>query len=52
MCGMKPLKLGGGGQYLHRTSDVYRAAIRRKMAAFHVHVQLGASLKGRFNTCR
>jgi hypothetical protein len=41
MGGMKPLKRGDGDQYLHRTSDAYRAAIRRKMAAFHLHVWLG-----------
>jgi hypothetical protein len=46
MYGMKPLKRGGGDQYLHRTSDAYRAAIRRKMAAFHVHVQLGCIAQG------
>ena len=46
MCGMKPLKRGDGDQYLHRTSDAYRAAIRRKMAAFHVHVQLGCIAQG------
>lgn len=39
MYGMKPLRRGDGDQHLHRTSDAYRAAIRRKMAAFHVHVQ-------------
>lgn len=46
MCGMKPLKRGDGDQYLHRTSHAYRAAIRRKMAAFHVHVQLGCIAQG------
>ena len=46
MCGMKPLKRGDGDQYLHRTSDAYRAAIRRKMAAFHIHVQLGCIAQG------
>lgn len=46
MSGMKPLKRGDGDQYLHRTSDAYRAAIRRKMAAFHVHVQLGCIAQG------
>ena len=46
MCGMKPLKRGDGNQHLHRTSDAYRAAIRRKMAAFHVHVQLGCIAQG------
>ena len=43
---MKPLKRGDGDQYLHRTCDAYRDAIRRKMAAFHVHVQLGCIAKG------
>ena len=46
MCGMKPLNRGDGDQYLHRTSDAYRAAIRRKMAAFHIHVQLGCIAQG------
>ena len=46
MCGMKPLKRGHGDQYLHRTGDAYRAAIRRKMAAFHTHVQLGCIAQG------
>jgi DDE superfamily endonuclease len=46
MGGMKPLKRGGGDQHLHRTSDAYRAAVRRKMAAFHVHVQLGCIAQG------
>jgi hypothetical protein len=46
MGAMKPLKRGSGDQYLHRTSDAYRAAIRRKMAAFHVHVQLGCIAQG------
>jgi hypothetical protein len=38
---MKPLRRGDRNQYLHRTSHAYRAAIRRKLDAFHVHVQLG-----------
>jgi hypothetical protein len=46
MSGMKPLKRGDGDRYLHRTSDAYRAAIRRKMAAFHMHVQLGCIAQG------
>jgi hypothetical protein len=41
MSGMNPLRRGDGKQYLHRTTDAYRAAIRRKMNAFHLHVQLG-----------
>lgn len=46
MCGMKPLRRGQGDQYLHRTSDAYRAAVRRKMRAFHLHVQLGCVAQG------
>jgi len=43
---MRPLKHRGGDQYLHRTSNAYRAASRRKMAAFHLHVQLGCIAQG------
>jgi len=46
MAGMKPLRRGDGDQYLHRTSQTYRAAIRRKMGAFHLHVQLGCIAQG------
>ena len=46
MKGMKPLRRGDGDQYLHRTRDVYRAAIRRKLAAYHVYVQLGCIAQG------
>ena len=46
MLAMKPLRRGSGDQYLHRTSDEYRAAIRRKLRAYHVHVQLGCIAQG------
>ena len=46
MAEMKPLRRGDGDQYLHRTSDAYRAAIRRKLRAYHVHVQLGCIAQG------
>jgi hypothetical protein len=46
MLGMKPLRRGDSDQYLHRTSDSYRAAIRRKLRAYHVHVQLGCIAQG------
>ena len=46
MAGMKPLRRGDGDQYLHCTSDSYRAAIRRKLLAYHVHVQLGCIAQG------
>ena len=52
MLGMKPPRRGSGDQYLHRTTDAYRATIRTKLLAFHVHVhvhvhvQLGCIAQG------
>ena len=46
MADMKPVRRGSGDQYLHRTSDDYRAGIRRKLKAYHVHVQLGCIAQG------
>jgi len=46
MLAMKPLHRGSGDQYLHRTSDEYRTAIRRKLRAYHVYVQLGCIAQG------
>jgi DDE superfamily endonuclease len=46
MCGMKPLRRGQGDQHLHRASEAYRAAVHRKMRAFHLHVQLGCIAQG------
>lgn len=46
MAAMKPLRRGSGDQYLHRTPDEYRAAVRRKLRAYHVHVQLGCIAQG------
>jgi hypothetical protein len=46
MAAMKPARRGDGDQYLHRTSDSYRDAVRRKLRAYHVHVQLGCIAQG------
>ena len=46
MAGMKPIRRGAGDQYLHRTSNDYRAGVRRKLRAYHAHVQLGAIAQG------
>jgi len=46
MTDMKPVRRGSGDQYLHMTSDTYRQAIRRKLRAYHVHVQLGCIAQG------
>src|SRR5260370_38029880 len=41
MAAMTPLRRVSGNQYLHRKSDAYRDAVRRKIAAYHRHIQLG-----------
>ena len=46
MAAMKPLRRGSGDQYLHRTTEPYRAAVRRKLRAYHVYVQLGCIAQG------
>lgn len=46
MADMKPIRRGGGDQYLHRASSDYRVGIRRKLRAYHVHVQLGCIAQG------
>jgi hypothetical protein len=46
MAAMTPLKRVSGNQYLHRTTDDYRQAIRRKLAAYHRHIQLGLIAQG------
>ncbi len=43
---MKPIGRGTGDQYLHRTTPAYRAAVRRKLGAYHAYVQLGAIAQG------
>jgi len=46
MLGMKPQPRGGGDQFLHRTSDLYRQAVRRKLRAYHLYIQLGCIAQG------
>ncbi len=46
MSAMTPIGRRSGNQYLHRTSDPYRKAVKRKMHAYHVHVQLGCIAQG------
>jgi hypothetical protein len=41
MAAMTPLRRVSGNQYLHGKSDAYRNAVRRKIAAYHRHIQLG-----------
>jgi hypothetical protein len=46
MMDMKPIHRGDGNQHLHRASAPYRAAVRRKMAAYHAHLQIGCIAQG------
>ncbi len=50
MRAMTPLSQRGGtptgDRHLHRESDEYRDAVRRKMAAYHRHIQLGIAAQG------
>jgi hypothetical protein len=46
MATMTRLRRGSGNQYLHRKSDAYRNAVRRKIAAYHRHIQLGLIAQG------
>lgn len=46
MADMTPLKRVTGNQYLHHKSDVYRNAVRRKISAYHRHIQLGLIAQG------
>ena len=43
---MKPLKRRNGNQHLHRESDAYRRAVRRKMRAYHVFLFAGVVAQG------
>jgi hypothetical protein len=46
MAAMTRLPRVSGNQYLHRKSDAYRKAVRRKIAAYHRHIQLGLIAQG------
>jgi len=43
---MKPLRRRSGNQHLHRDSQKYRDAIKRKMQAYHVFMQAGVVSQG------
>ncbi|MFC1765004.1 hypothetical protein ACFL6U_23405 [Planctomycetota bacterium] len=43
---MTPLRRKSGNQYLHRKTDAYRDAVRRKMHAYHTYIQLGLIAQG------
>ncbi|EKD52166.1 MAG: hypothetical protein ACD_62C00090G0007 [uncultured bacterium] len=46
MMGMKKIRRCSGNQYLHCESDVYRNAVRRKVAAYHRFIQIGLIAQG------
>jgi len=46
MAAMTRLWRVSGNQYLHHKSDAYRNAVRRKIAAYHRHIQLGLIAQG------
>jgi len=43
---MLPISKGSGGQYMHRKSDDYRAAVHRKIKAYHAWAQLACITQG------
>ena len=46
---MKPRPRTSGNQYLHRESGQYRNLVRRKLRAYHCHMQLGVIAQGILN---
>jgi len=46
MAAMTPIKRKTGNQHLHRKTADYRDAVRRKLAAYHRHIQLGLVAQG------
>jgi hypothetical protein len=43
---MKPIRRGDGSQHPHRQPEHYRQAVRRKLAAYERHIQLGLIAQG------
>ena len=46
MRAMTPISRVGGNQCLHRKPQAYRDAVRRKIGAYHCHIQLGIIAQG------
>jgi hypothetical protein len=46
MAPMVPIGRKSGNQHLHMKTSAYRNAVRRKMAAYHRHIQLGLIAQG------
>ena len=43
---MTPIRKGAGKQHLHMKTEEYREQVKRKMAAYHLYVQLGCIAQG------
>jgi len=43
---MTPIRRGSGKQYVQRKPEIYRAQVRRKLAAYERHIQLGLIAQG------
>jgi hypothetical protein len=41
-----PIRKNSGNLYLHRETAEYRDAVRRKLAAYHNHIQIGIIAQG------
>ena len=46
MARMKPISRKGKDQFLHRETETYRNAVRRKLGAYHNFMQIGAIAQG------
>ena len=46
MLAMTPIRRGSANQYLHRKTDQYRDQVRRKLAAYERHIQIGLIAQG------
>jgi hypothetical protein len=46
MMAMTPIRKASGDQFMHRKSDEYRAAVRRKLDAYHRFIQVGLIAQG------
>jgi DDE superfamily endonuclease len=46
MLAMTPLRRVSGNQHLHRKTEKYRQQVRRKLHAYHAHIQLGCIAQG------
>lgn len=47
---MPKISRGSGTQHLHRASDRYRDSVRRKLGAYHRHIQIGLIAQGLLQT--